>query len=197
MTTLPKDNLLLIKKVRGSSYLEIRVKSIVVFDDLDAETCKIQLYLHNGDLIEASGVGMVDAIFSGIKEYYGSQFESLKELELVNFFVQAKTKSTKSEVEVILEVRNSYGGVFTFKDNSKSLIASATRVSAAVVEYFCNSEAAFLSVLKAFKDARARGREDLATRYIEELTMLVKNTSYASILDEARYVSNEISGSKK
>ena len=178
--------------------MRVSVKSIVVTDDLESETCNVQLCLHNDVSIEASGVGMVDAIFSGLKRHYHEQHESLKDLELTNFFVKAKAKSTKSEVEVILEVKNSYGKYFTFTDNSKSLIASATRVSAAVIEYFCNSEVAFFSVLNAFKDARERGREDLATRYIQELTVLVKNTCYTALVDKARQeLINETSGSKK
>ncbi len=190
MTIVPHDDLELIKRIRGNAYLQVRVKSIIVFDDLESEISKIQLYLHEDATIEASGVGMVDAIFSGLKNHYHKQFESLKHLELTNFFVKIKSKGTKSEVEVSLEVKNSYGKILTFVDNSKSLTASATRVAVAVVEYFCNSEAAFFSVLSALNSAKDRGREDLVTRYTEELSRLVKNTCYYELR-------NETGGSKK
>src|SRR3990167_7869054 len=198
MTTSSKDTLQLIRKILGSSYCEVKVKSIVVIEDLDNENCSIKISLQHGNLIESSGVGMVDAIFSGLKTYYTSEFDSLDGLELSKFFVKAKSKSTKAEVDVDLEIRNSYGRLFLFSDSSKSLIASTTRVSASVIEYFSNSEKAFLSVLKAFKDAKLRGREDLATRFTSELSILADNTSYSDVLDKARNeFLDEVSRSKK
>lgn len=198
MTTLPNDNLELIKRIRGSSYLSVRPRTIVVSNDLDEETCNIKLCLHNGALIEASGVGMVDAIFSGLKTHYHDEFESLKDLELTNFFVKATTKGTNAEVEVTVEVKNSYGKYFSFQDNSKSMVASVTKVSAATIEYFCNSEAAFFSVLNALKDAKERHREDLVTRYTEELSLLVKNTCYTGLLEkESLGLIHETGGSEE
>lgn len=182
MTTVPEDNLLLIKRILGKSYLDVKINSLSVLDNLENGKCSVQLYLHDGLVIEATGVGIVDAIFSGLKDHFRNQFPSLNGLELVNFFVKAKTKGTASEVDVVLEIRNSYGKYFTFKDDSKSLTASAARASVAVVEYFCNSESAFFAILNAFKDAKSRGREDLADRYIEELSFLVKNTNYSDLL---------------
>lgn len=198
MTTSPEDNLLLIKKVVGNLYCEVKIKSIVVSEDIELENCSIILSLQHGPVIKANGVGMVDAIFLGLKEYYSNKFSSLSGLELYKFFVKTKSHNTKSEVGVDLEIRNSYGNRFMFSDISKSLIASSAKVSAAAIEYFSNSEMAFLSLLKAFKDAKLRGREDLITRYTSELSILADNTSYSATIDKERseYL-NEIGGSKK
>lgn len=182
MTKLPEENLDLIKKVLGKSYSEINVKSISVLDDLDSETCDIVLKLSSGITVEARGVGIVDAIFSGLKSYFSGEFRSLSEIELTKFFAKAKSEGTGSEVEVELIIKNSYNKSFVFVDNSNSLITSSTRVSVAVVEYFVNAEKAFFQVFNALNDARDRNREDLVNRFESELSLLVENTSYSDLL---------------
>ncbi len=198
MTTSPQECLLLIRKVLGDNYCTVKVKGIVVTENLEHENTSIELSLQHGPLIESTGVGMVDAIFTGLQKHYASNFSSLSGLELTRFYVRAKSRSTKAEVEVDLEIRNSYGRLFLFSDSSKSLIASTARVSVGVLEFFANSELAFFSVLNAYKDAKLRGREDLVTRYLSELAILVDNTSYSEVLDKARSeLLDEVGRSKK
>lgn len=185
MLILHEERFSLVKKILSDKYHPIQVKTISVLDDLESAVCRICLSLTSGEALEFSGVGMVDAIFTGLKGHYSSRYKSLLGLELIRFFVAAKSAGTEAEVEVEIQIRNSYGKKLYFKDNSRSLIASAARVSTSVIEYFINSEQAFLLLCGAVKDARCRGREDLVTRYEAELAQLVENTGYTEVLNEA------------
>jgi hypothetical protein len=166
--------------------------------------------------IEGEGVGLVDALFGGLVGRYGPEYQSLKSIELVNFAVSARVDTKQRKVgldavgEVVLEVRNSEGARFSFADSSRALAnvevavmnsegrrfvfsdesrsvtASAARALIAVVEYFVNAERAFITLWKSRQDARERGRDDLVTRYTEELSEVVKSTSYAEVIENIK-----------
>ncbi len=88
MTTSAQDSILLARKVLGDNYCEVKVKSIVVSENLDKEDCHISLSLHHGPTIESAGVGMVDAIFNGLREHYSTTYSSLTGVELNRFFLR-------------------------------------------------------------------------------------------------------------
>ncbi len=193
----PDESLLLIKKILSDKYCTIGVKTIAILDDLDAGTCHISLHLRSGESVEDKGVGMVDAIFAGLKKHHASEYPSLNSIELQDFMATSKAKGTQAPVEVELYIKNSYGNLFMFRDNSYSLISSAARVSVAAVEFFINSEKAFLLVHKALKNARDRDRTDLVARYEAELAFLVRNTSYTEMVEAVRNeLTNEVGRSK-
>ena len=53
----------------------------------------------------------------------------------------------------------------------------------AAVEYFVNAERAFITLYRSRQDARERNRDDLVTRYTEELAEVVESTSYAEVIE--------------
>ena len=85
-----------------------------------------------------------------------------------------------------LDVTNSEGRHFTFNDASRSVISSSARVVIAMVQYFVNAERAFLTLHNARRDALARGREDLVSRYTAEMAAVVESTSYAEVIANIR-----------
>ena len=60
------------------------------------------------------------------------------------------------------------------------------RTVIAAVEYFVNAERAFITLYRSRQDARERNRDDLVTRYTEELAEVVKSTSYAEVIESIR-----------
>ncbi len=178
MTKLPEENIHLIKRILSDGYCQINIRTISIVDNLE-NICHTCLTFSSDETVEAEGVGMVDAIFIALKEKYSIEFKSISDLELHSFYVNTKGSSSKSEVVVELVVKNSNGMFISFKDSSKSLVASSTRVCVEAVEYFVNSEKAFLVIHRALGDARTRGREDLITRYESELSSLTEINGYS------------------
>ena len=89
-------------------------------------------------------------------------------------------------VPVTLDITNSEGRHFVFSDASRSMMSSAARAVIAMVQYFVNAERAFLTLHNARRDALARGREDLVSRYTAEMAEVVESTSYAEVIANIR-----------
>jgi len=183
----------LIRKVLGSNFLELRLGRLS-FDEGDhMTTCKLTVL--EGDQtsqVEGKGVGVVDAIWNGMLDRYAREYQSLKTLQLIGFHVAADMQTKKAQTgvdavgRVTLEISNSEGRHFTFDDKSRSVTISIARAVIACVQYFLNSERAFLTLHNARRDALARGREDLVSRYTAEMAQVVESTSYAEVIANIR-----------
>ena len=183
----------LIRKVLGANFLELKL-SRLSFEEADHTTiCKVQLL--EGELpveVEGKGVGVVDAIFNGLLDRYAREYQSLKTIALIGFHVAAdmETKKAQAGVDAVgrvsLEITNSEGRHFTFSDKSRSVTISIARAVIQNVQYFINAERAFLTLYNARRDALARGREDLVSRYTAEIAQVVESTSYAEVIENIR-----------
>jgi hypothetical protein len=142
--------------------------------------------------VEGKGVGLVDALHVGLLARYGREYQSLKTIQLTGFRVAADIETKKAQAgvdavaRVTLDVTNSEGRQFSFSDSSRSVTASTARSVLAMVSYFVNAERAFLTLYNARRDALARGREDLVSRYTAELAEVVESTSYAEVIANIR-----------
>jgi hypothetical protein len=193
VTSRPHANLELIKRVLGAEYLNLEVRQLALEEDCQTGVSKIRIEVREdggGALaIDGEGVGLVDALFGGLVARYGVEYQSLRSIELASFAIAARldTKQRRAGLdavgEVSLEVRNSEGMLFAFADSSRSISTSSARAVIAAVEYFINAERAFITLWKSRRDARERGRDDLVTRYTEELGEVVKSTSYAELIE--------------
>ena len=193
MTRRPHANLDLIRRVLGADFMALELERIVL--DEDARTGKSTVTVEVTDsrgakqTVQGNGVGMVDALIGGLFKRFEVEYQSLRSIELASFSIQARldTKQRRAGAdsvgEVTLEVRNSEGKLFTFSDSSRSISASSARAVIAAVEYFVNAERAFITLYKSRQDARERNRDDLVTRYTEELAEVVKSTSYAEVIE--------------
>ncbi len=196
MTKRPQLNSDLIRRVLGNNYLELSILKLTLEETLDTETSKVRVDTvdtqGNQQTVEGEGCGMVDALMSALMGRYAIEYQSLETIELANFHVIARldTKSRSSGAdsvgEVVIEVRNSEGKLFSFADASRSIATSTARAVIAVVEYFVNAERAFIMLYKSLEDARERNREDLVTRYTREIAEVVKSTSYAELLESMK-----------
>jgi hypothetical protein len=197
MTKRPENNLELIKRVLGADYLEHKIVRLVIEENFESDVSKASVDLCDSDgngryTVDAEGVGMVDALTRALLNRFSAEYKSLETIEFTGFSVSAKfdTKHVRSGSDAVgevgLQVRNSEGKTFHFTDSSRSIASSAARAVLAAVEYFVNSERAYITLYRALQDAKDRDRPDLVGRYTRELSEVVKSTSYTEVIDRIR-----------
>lgn len=191
MTTPPSEPL--IRRVLGTNYFELKLVRLAFEEGDHTTTCKV--IVHEGEQtveVEGKGVGVVDAIYNGLLDRYAREYQSLKTVTLVGFEVSAEFETKKAQAgvdavgTVTLDVTNSEGRHFTFSDKSRSVTISIARAVIGIVQYFVNAERAFITLYNARRDALARGREDLVSRYTAEMAEVVESTSYAEVIANIR-----------
>jgi len=188
------DNEALVHRVLGSNYLQLSLVRLASEED-PSNGSIVRVTVNEGDQpveVEGKGVGVVDALYSGLLGRYAREYESLKTITLSSFHVAAdiETKKAQAGVDAIgrvtLDVTNSEGRHFTFSDASRSITRSTANAVLACVQYFVNAERAFLTLYNARRDALARGREDLVARYTAEMAAVVESTSQAEVIANIR-----------
>ncbi len=182
----------LIRRVLGTNFLQLSLVKLLVEEDGQAS---VKVTVAEGDQrveAEGKGVGMVDALYAALLDRYSREYQSLKTISLAGFAVAADMESKKALAgvdavgRVTLDVKNSEGRHFSFTDASRSVLNSTAKVVIAAVEYFANAERAFVTLHNARRDALARGREDLVSRYTAEMAEVVEATSYAEVIANIR-----------
>jgi hypothetical protein len=182
----------LIRRVLGTNFLQLSLVKLSVEEDGQAS---VKVTVAEGDQrveAEGKGVGMVDALYAALLDRYSREYQSLKTISLAGFAVAADMESKKALAgvdavgRVTLDVKNSEGRHFSFTDASRSVLNSTAKVVIAAVEYFANAERAFVTLHNARRDALARGREDLVSRYTAEMAEVVEATSYAEVIANIR-----------
>ena len=183
----------LIRKVLGANFLELKLARLVLEELDSASSVRVNIVeADQGVDVEGKGVGVVDAVHAALLDRYAREYQSLKTIQLSNFHVAADIETKKAQagvdaiVRVSLDVTNSEGRHFTFSDASRSMTSSSARVVIAMVQYFVNAERAFVTLHNARRDALARGREDLVSRYTAEMAEVVESTSYAEVIANIR-----------
>jgi hypothetical protein len=194
VTNIPAENLELIRRILGDGYLELRLAKLQT-EEVPELATRVSVELTERGVtqsIEGEGVGPMDALWGALIGRYAREYQSLKSITLAGFHVSAAIESKRRKAgldalaKVEIAVVNSEHRRFDFTDESRSVTASAARCVIAVVEYFVNAERAFVMLSHARKDAIARGRHDLVTRYTAELSEVVKSTSYAEVIESLR-----------
>jgi hypothetical protein len=194
VTQAPQEHQPLIRRILGANYLELSLSRLRVDEEPDVATVVKVSVNEAGQPVEVDGrgVGVVDALFAGLLGRYAVEYTSLRSIDFAGFSVSADfdTKKNKTGLDAVgtvtIDVTNSEGRRFTFSDASRSVTASTARAVLAVVQYFVNSERAFITLYNARKDAISRGRDDLLSRYTAELSEVVESTSYTSVIEGFR-----------
>ena len=187
----------LVRDILGESYLTLEIPQYVLEEDVSSRTATIRCKVaeaQTGGFVEitGSGVGLIDAIFQGLKSRFSKAYPSLDHIEFVDFSVSGDFSKTQTgarsdaEGRVSLVVRNSSGERFVFESASSSVTASSVAVVARTVQHFVNAELAVLRVYEWIQDARRRNRADLVERYTHNLADLVKNSSYSETIERRR-----------
>ena len=188
----------LIDETLGTDVIDLRAQRIE-FEEFPSENnCRICIHLHatGGDApqkIEGAGVGLVDAVFHGVRDNQAIDFPSLKYIFFDNFIITSdiektrrKTPGTDAVGTVELIIRNAEGRLFNFRDESRSTTASTVNVVLTAVSHFVNAERAVRVVVGAIEEAKKRNRGELVQSYTMRLSELVKHASYADVVKDAR-----------
>lgn len=181
----------LVKQVLGKDCVKINIDKITLEENLrkGLEETRVTLKLDTGVYIMGEGVGFIDAVFHNLRRYYAKEYDSLNTLELAKLDIGLKldtkreASGTSAVGEVCITIKNSWGYSFEFSHASRSLAASAAIAVSEAIEFFINSEKAFVTLYTAIKDARERNRQDLLTRYTKELAEIVRITSYTKMVE--------------
>ncbi len=186
----------LMREVLGDGYANLQVKRVVIEEDLENETTAVSCEVceaqesaaQEPSVIAGKGVGVIDAFFHGVQTRFAEEYPSLKTIQFSSFSVDAQldTKNefagTDSQAKVTIEIANSEDQRFTFSHTSRSVIGAGIVTTLRALQYFINSERAFVSTYHALKDAQSRSRSDLVQRYTDTMAALVKNTSYSEVI---------------
>jgi hypothetical protein len=187
----------IMREVLGDQYTHLHVSRVAIEEDLERKSTSLSCQVTEESTgttftLVGKGVGMIDAFFKGMVDHYAAEYPSLKTISFSSFTVQAHLDTKQahagsdSEGEVTLQIANSEGQLFRFTHISRSVSAAAVIVTLLGLEYFINSERAFVACHHALKDARARNRADLVQRYTNTMATLVQNTSYSEVIDRIR-----------
>ncbi len=187
----------MVRDVLGNEYREFEVTKYVLTEDVREQratiVCQIrQTGSDSGHAVEGKGVGMVDALFKGLKKALSHDYPSLDHIHFVDFRIDGDFKSSKSADGsdalscVRLVVQNSSGRTFDFESQSLSISASSVDVVVKAVEHFVNAEHAVSKVYGWIQDAKRRHRPDLAETYTHRLANLVHNSSYSESIERLK-----------
>lgn len=187
----------LIQEILKDDYTALKVIQLEIKESAAAGTCWLSVELgHVNDVgprerIEAEGVGFVDALYQGLLAHYAEAYESLKTIRFTKLWVKGEmiesgTHRADAEAVVELTVENHDGRAFSFEARGRSTAAATLQVVVSALEYFINSERAFISIYHALQDAKVRRRSDLIQRYTRQLSELVVTTSYTHVIERIR-----------
>ena len=77
----------LIRKVLGANFLQLELVKLAMDEDPGA-SASVTAKIKEGDVIvdvDGKGVGVVDALYSGLLDRYGREYQSLKSIQIVGF----------------------------------------------------------------------------------------------------------------
>lgn len=188
----------LVHEVLNGEYVSFKIGSFQLNEDIEAKTatlcCTLADSLGGSRGIEGQGVGMVDALFKGLKQALAPDYPSLGHIHFADFAISGDFGSgpergengTETLGHVKLVVKNTAGRTFRFRSESPSITAGTVDVVLEAAEHFVNAELAVLRIYDWIEDAKARNRPDLADRYTQRLADLVKNATYSEAIEKKR-----------
>ena len=185
----------LVSEVLDGTDLRLKVDAYSLTESLEDGTAKVTAAIHDERTGEkkdftGEGVGLVDAFFHGLVDVYSGQYPSLKSIRFADFAIKAtdgtgrKHAHSDMMAQVTAAIANSDGREFIFSRGSQSISASTLTVVLKGVEFFINSERAYVAVYNALQHARDQKRPDSVARYTEQLSILVEATSYSDVIEQ-------------
>ena len=187
----------MVHEVLGGDYKDYVVSQYQLVEDMRENCARLECVLldsHSGETsqIEGLGVGLVDALFKGLKRALSEEYPSLDRIHFLDFSVAGDFRSACSEDgsdalgHVRLVVENSSGREFVFEAESHSVSASSCDVVVMCVEHFVNAELAVLRIFEWIQEAKERHRPDLVEQYTRRLSELMQNATYSESIERMR-----------
>jgi hypothetical protein len=186
------------RDILGEDYVQLKIIAYRLEEDLETDKARIRCQLvdrgHPDGLrqIEGEGCGLLDACFQGLLAALEVEYPSLKTISIRDFSVKGlmatrgEGAGSDAKAEVSLTVATSENHSFTFSVTSRSLARASVEVTLEAINYFVNSEKAFISTYRYLQHYRKEGRTDLVTKYQLLLGQMVQNTSYTEVIDQIK-----------
>lgn len=181
----------IIKDVLHEDYLHLSLDSYQIEEKVDECPSRIVARVNRSDqevplVIEGAGVGTVHAFFLATRDRFAESYPSIKAIHFSAFSAKSVPGSDRddpmdAEVEVSLQVANSYQDGFEFVHRSRSLLRASLNAVLEASEYFVNSELAYIRLYHALEHHRKAGRSDQIDRNTSLLSAVVRNTSYEEV----------------
>lgn len=191
----------LLRDVLGERYVEVEVSSYRLDEDLlhRRATLRCELALRPGvtRLIHGTGVGLVDALFEGLKQALADEYPNLHHVHFVDFELSGDFSSRGAGDEsgsgapgvVKLALKNSLGRPFAFSTSSSSVTAGSIEAVVRSVEHFINAERAAGTIERWVAEAPHRSHDNFVEADFRELGELVLASAYCERLERVREAS--------
>jgi len=191
-----EDNKQIIDEILKDDKVHIEIKKFFLEEDFvnDCSYISCSLDIVSKEVktidIKGEGCGVIDALLSGVFDYFSSDYLSLQNVWLYDFLVEVDFKKGKSvlntdaPVEIKIALRGGNGTRLYFKAKSDSLVKAGIGATCNAIEYLINAEMAVLQLRKDIILAKKRQRLDLENSYICQLLELVKFVSYSETIDK-------------
>lgn len=185
------------RTVLGDDFLTLEVSDYTLRESFDEEYCVVVCHVTENPgarrfSVEGKGVGMLDAFFSALCARYQQEHPSLESIRFTHFDVRGLMgdarveRASDAKAEARIGVSNSAGMDFEFAAVSTSVSHSSMEAVLEAVEYFVNSERAYVRIYKALEHYRKEHRPDLVAKYTDLLAQMVRNTSYSTAVERLK-----------
>lgn len=187
----------LVGEVLDGTELELKIDEYRLEESFETGRVAVHCEVHDARTgektsITGDGVGLIDAVFGGLRTRYSDQHRSLNTIRFSDFTIKANVETgdhagrSDMAAKVELEVVNSEGRAFHFSHASRSITASSLYVVLDAVAFFVNCERAFVAVYRALEHAKSENRHDSVERYTGQLATLVEATSYSDVIEHRK-----------
>jgi hypothetical protein len=185
------------RQVLGDEFLTLRVTQYSLTETFEDDHCVVtaDVVENPGErrfTIEGKGVGMLDSFFEALCERYQGEHPSLETIKFSSFSVRGLMgesrggHATDAKAEALVGITNSAGTEFLFGAVSPSVSHSSIEGALEAVEYFVNSERAYVRIYKALQHYKQSGRPELVGKYTQLLAEMVQNTSYSHAVERLK-----------
>ena len=180
----------LFKKVLKENTIELAPKSVSMRESFkkDPVTTEVDFrYYHDGEevsLQQTSAAGLVDCLFTGLRDYYIEEYHSISNIRLLNLLVTPIMSTNKSligsdakvSLDFVVEVRDHDPAEFSVC--SRSIIGCITSGTLEVFQFYLNCHKTFVKLREVMSDAEKRNRWDLVQSLMTDLSFLTDVNSY-------------------
>lgn len=187
----------LMKEILQDKYLHLQVHHYALNENLDQGSVDIHCRLsdQNGESfeVEGVGVGVIDALFDGLKKRMADAYPSLKSIRFSEFSIEGLVSrddgpdiATQAEALAKVGIVNSENHEFLFEARAPSVSRAGIEATILAAEYFVNSERTYVRLHEILEHYRDEGRTDLVEKYTDLMARVVQNTSYSEVVERIR-----------
>tara|TARA_B100000282_G_C31718575_1_gene484793 strand:+ start:191 stop:799 length:609 start_codon:yes stop_codon:yes gene_type:complete len=181
----------IISKVLGDTQTRLLPISITVNESLDDDftATDFSFEIAGKDpkivtLDNQRGKGFVDGLFTGLQQYFSSEYSSLEKIGLADYSVNPimanckKSMGTDAQASVSLSVLVHPHGLSEFSHTSRSMIYSSFSAALEAFQFYVNCDRTFHRIQLFIKDAQLRNRGDVISSCIYDLSRLTEVNTY-------------------